>query len=89
MAEKAAYRFDRRLLDYYVDCRNSKMKEAARQLMQLLKSEEAEVKRIYRNDFISTGDKARMKLALIMPAGYYGVVKAYDKLVIPLRQRFL
>lgn len=89
LAEKAAYRFYRRLLDYYLDFRNRKMREAARQLMQLLKGEEAEVKRIYQNDFISTGDKARMKLALVMPAGYYGVVKAYDKLVIPLRQRFL
>lgn len=89
LAEKAAYRFYRRLLDYYLDFRNRKMKEAARQLMQLLKDEEAEVKRIYQNDFISTGDKTRMKLALVMPAGYYGVVKAYDKLVVPLRQRFL
>lgn len=87
LAEKASYRFYRRLLDYYLDFRRRKMKDAARRLAQLLKSEEKEVKRIYQKDFIPVGDKVRMKLALATPSGYYGVVKVYDRFVIPLRNR--
>lgn len=86
LAEKASYRFYRRLLDYYLDFRNRKMRGAARQLIQLLKNEKAEVKRIYQNDFVSTGDKVRMKLAMAAPSGYYVVVRLYNKFVIPLRQ---
>lgn len=86
LAGKASYRFYRRLLDYYLDFRNKKMKEAAKKLMQLLRSEKDEVERIYQNDFIPVGDKVRMRLALVTPSGYYGIVKLYDRFVIPLRQ---
>lgn len=86
LAKKASYRFYRRLLDYYLDFRNRKMKDAAKKLEQILKSEKDEVKRIYQNDFIPVGDKMRMKLALVTLPGYYGVVRLYDKFVIPLRQ---
>lgn len=86
LAEKAAYRFYRRLLDYYLDFRKRKMGDAAKQLIRLLKDEKNEVKRIYRKEFIPVGDKVRMKLALVTPSGYYLIVKLYDKFVIPLRQ---
>lgn len=86
LAEKAAYRFYRRMLDYYLDFRKRKMKDAAKQLIQLLRSEKDEVNRIYHNNFIPVGDKVRMKLALVTPSGYYEIVKLYDKFVIPLRQ---
>lgn len=86
LAEKAAYRFYRRLLDYYLDFRKRKMGDAAKQLFMLLKDEKAEIKRIYRKEFIPVGDKVRMKLALVTPSGYYLIVKLYDKFVIPLRQ---
>ncbi len=86
LARKASYQFYRRLLEYYLDFRKRKMKEAAKKLAELLKSEKDEVKRIYQNDFIPVGDKVRMKLALATPAGYYVIVKLYDKFVIPLRQ---
>lgn len=86
LAKKASYRFYRRLLDYYLDFRKKKMKEAANELIRILKEEKDEVKRIYQNDFVSIGDKVRMKLALIAPSGYYWIVMLYDKFVIPLRQ---
>lgn len=87
LAQKAAYRFYRRMLDYYLDFRKRKMRDAAKQLIRLLKGEKAEVKRIYQNDFIPVGDKVRMKLALVTPSGYYEIVKLYDRFVIPLRQK--
>lgn len=86
LAKRAAYRFYRRLLDYYVDFRNRKMGKAARQLAEGLREEKSEVKRIYGNDFIPIGDKVRMRLALMTHTGYYMMVKLYDKFVIPLRQ---
>lgn len=87
LAEKASYRFYRRLLDYYLDFRKRKMKAAARQLTGIIKEEKDEIKRVYQNDFVPLGDKVRMKLALLTPSGYYRVVKLYDKFVIPLRQK--
>lgn len=87
LAKKASYRFYRRMLTYYIDFRNRKMKEAAGRLMQLLKGEKAEIKRVYQQGFVPVGDRVRMKLALVMPGGYYRIVRLYDRFVIPLRQR--
>lgn len=87
LARKASYRFYRRLLDYYLDFRKKKMKDAAKRLIGILRDEKDEVKKIYQNDFIPLGDKVRMKLALVTPSGYYEIVKLYDRFVIPLRQK--
>lgn len=87
LAEKASYRFYRRLLNYYLDFRDRGMKEAGRRLMSLLKNERGEVIRIYKKEFVPVGDKVRMKVAFVTPGGYYQIVKLYDKFIIPLRQK--
>ena len=86
LAEKSAYQFYRKMLFYFIDFKDRKMKDSAKELMTFLRKEKSEIKRIYRKDFAASGDKARMKLALCWPGGYYRIVKIYDKFIIPLRQ---
>ena len=43
--------------------------------------------RIYHKDYVAMGDRARMKLALLLPGAYYRAVKIYDRYVIPLRSK--
>lgn len=86
LSQKAAYYFYRRLLFYYVDFRDRKMKAAATETVELLRGDREEIKRIYQKEFTALGDKIRMELALLWPQGYYGIVKIYDKLIVPLRQ---
>lgn len=85
LAQKAAYQFYRRMLFYFIDFRNRKMKKSAKLLMEQLKAEKEEIRRIYDMEFIMTGDKVRMKLALAAPGLYYILVRIYDKVIIPLR----
>lgn len=85
LSEKAAYHFYRTMLFYYVDFRDRRMKEAGRKLAELLKGEKKEIQRIYRREFVAVGDKARMKVMLAWPMGYYLLVKGYDGVVIPFR----
>lgn len=86
LSEKAAYYFYRRLLFYYVDFRDRKMKAAGAETVKLLREEKDEIRQIYQKEFAASGDKVRMELALLWPQGYYGIVKIYDKLIVPLRQ---
>ncbi len=86
LAEKAAYQFYRKMLFYYVDFTDRGMKVSSRELKRLLGGEREEIRRIYGKGFVATGDRVRMKLFLLWPEAYYGVVKVYDKVIIPLRQ---
>jgi len=86
LSEKAAYYFYRRMLFYYVDFRDRKMKAAGAEMAGLLRGEKGEIKRIYRKGFVAPGDRVRMRLALLWPGLYYRIVKIYDKYIIPLRQ---
>lgn len=86
LALKAGYHFYRRMLFYYVDFRERKMKEAAGRLADMLRKEKEEIAGIYANAFVAAGDKTRMKLFLCSPGAYYLTVKLYDKIIIPLRQ---
>ena len=52
-----------------------------------LKYNRREIERIYSNDFVASGDRVRMKLALVSPKLYSYVTKGYEKLIIPLRNR--
>lgn len=87
LAEKASYRFYRKMLNYYLDFRDRGMKDAAKRLFGILRNEKAEVFRIYEKGFVPVGDKVRMKLAFVTPGGYYRIVRVYDKFIIPLRQK--
>lgn len=86
LAQKAAYQFYRRMLFYYEDFRDKKMKDSARKLAGFLLDEKEKIQGIYRKEFVFSGDKARMKVFLISPMGFYRIVKLYEKLIIPLRQ---
>ena len=85
LAQKASYQFYRRMLFYYVDFRDRGMKDSGRQLVEFLRSEKTEVKRIYQKSYVAIGDKVRMRIALLAPDLYYLIVKIYDKVIIPLR----
>lgn len=86
LERKSLYQFYRKMLFYYVDFRQRKMKDAAGELAALLKGEKNLISEIYENSFVAKGDKVRMKVFLLSPGTYYGIVKLYDKFIIPLRQ---
>lgn len=86
LSEKASYYFYRRMLFYYVDFKDRKMKDAAAETIKLLRQEKDGIRRVYRKEFAAGGDRARMGLALLCPWGYYGIVKIYDNYIVPLRQ---
>lgn len=87
LSDKASYQFYRRLLFYYIDFRKRKMKSAGKKIIRFLRSEKAKISMIYRKEYVASGDKVRMKVALFAPGIYYVLVKLYDQYVIPLRQR--
>ncbi len=87
LADKSAYQFYRRMLFYYVDFKDRGMKNSAKELMSLLRSEKPKIGIVYKRDYAASGDKARMKLAFFWPEAYYWTVKLYDRFIIPLRQR--
>lgn len=86
LSRKALYQFYRKMLFYYIDFRDLKMKQQAGELVSLLKAEKKQIAEIYGHSFVAKGDKVRMRVFLISPEMYYGIVKLYDKFVIPLRQ---
>lgn len=90
MGDYAAYHYYRRLLFYYMDwMKESKQvrSDYARKIAEELKRNRQEIQRIYRNDFVAAGDRARMSLALASPNLYCYVTKGYEKVIIPLRSR--
>lgn len=87
MADLARYYFQRRLLFYYIDARNSKQTEVATRLVAEIKKDKAETDRVYASGIVTKGDRMRRRLFLISPAAYAQVVRVYEKLIIPLRQR--
>lgn len=86
LAQKSVYYFYRRMLFYYIDFRKASQINFARRLAGMLKTERAEIKTVYRNRWVTKGDKARMRLMLLWPELYYRVVTFYDKCLVPLRQ---
>ena len=86
LSQKANYRFYRNMLFYYIDFEDRGMPAAAKELAGLLKAEKRLIEEIYEKDFVSTGDKARMKLFLLSPKVYYHIVKMYEKTIVRIRQ---
>ena len=87
IADRNEYKLARKELFYYLDFRNRGMKEAARKLHRIMKSEKAVLLKLYSLDFIKTGDRVRLRLFLAFPGLYYYVVKLYDGVIIPIRLR--
>ncbi len=86
MADLAAYAFQRRLLFYYMDARNSNHRETALRLVTEIKADKDEMDRIYASGIVARGDRLRRRLFLFSPGLYALAVQLYEKLVIPLRQ---
>lgn len=85
LAQKACYQFYRRMLFYFIDFRDRKMKKSAKLLIRQLKAEKEQIRNIYSLDFVATGDKVRIHLALAAPELYHVLVRIYDRVIIPLR----
>ena len=83
-SEKAFYHFCRRMLFYFVEFKDKKMKTSAREAVKILKSDKEKIKAVYQKEFAAAGDKARMKLFLLNSDLFYCIVKAYDRFVIAL-----
>lgn len=66
----ADYHLYRRELFYYLDFRARGMKDSAKRLAKMIRSDRDKVKRIYSNDFVSSGDRQRMKMFLFSPRLY-------------------
>lgn len=90
MGDFAAYHYYRRLLFYYVDWKKEKKQvrgDYAERIAGELKRDRREIQRIYQRAFVTSGDRARMKLALASPALYSCVTKGYERWIIPIRSR--
>lgn len=88
LSDKATYHFYRRMLFYYIDFMEQKSTRGfAKEIVGQLREDDKSgtIDRIYGKDYVATGDRVRMKLALALPGVYYRAVKLYDKYVIPLR----
>ena len=73
---------------YYIDFMEKKETRIfAEEIARQLRGEKENIRRIYGESYVAAGDKARMKVMLAMPGGYYRIVKLYDKFIIPLRNR--
>lgn len=86
LSRKATYQFYRKMLFYYIDFEDRKMRKSGREIFKMLRKERSVIRRIYGESFVKTGDRVRMRLFLFAPEFYYGVVKLYERIVIPLRQ---
>ena len=88
MGDKAAYRFYRRLLFYYIDLKSDKRnKNYAGKIVKELRNCGQDIKRIYKKSYIPKGDKIRMKTMLMCPSLYYALVVLYDKFIIPIKSK--
>ena len=85
-SKKAAYQFYRNMLFYYIDFKERKMADSAKDLVRLLKREKEKIRAVYQEDYAAAGDRVRMRLFLLWPEMYYHIVKLYDGIIIPLRQ---
>ncbi len=86
LSEKAYYYFYRRMLFYFIEFKDKKMKASAREMVKLLKSERKNIKRVYQKNFAAVGDIVRIRIFLCSPGLFYCLVKMYERYVIPLRQ---
>lgn len=86
LSEKAFYHFCRRMLFYFIEFKDKKMKVSAKEAVLVLKKDKDKIKEIYKKEFITTGDKARMKLFLLNPDLFYFVAKVYDKCMMLLHK---
>lgn len=88
IADKAAYHFFRRLLFYYLDFMQSPdMRKFGNRIVRLLREDQERIRYIYKKEFVTKGDRSRMHLMLSAPRLYYYIVRVYDSVVVPLRNR--
>jgi glycosyltransferase involved in cell wall biosynthesis len=82
MGDLAAYYYYRRLLFYYIDTKDKR-------IVDLVKTDIGEVKRIYSKDkdMVTDGDRDRMELFMKNPRLYLATVWLYNKVIIPIRQK--
>ena len=81
-ADLAYYNFCRHMLYYDLDFRRTPgMEEYAAELEQEMQRQKKDIRALYRNGFIKTGDKARMALFLHSPALYEKAAALYDRFV--------
>lgn len=84
---KALYYYYRRLLNYYSDFRNRKMKTAYIKIVEEIVKNRRQVEEVYSGYFAKKGDQVRMKLFLISPSLFYLIVKLYDTIIVPLKSK--
>lgn len=87
IADRNEYKLSRKELFYYLDFKKKGMKEAAKKLHKMMKSQKAELFELYESGFVKTGDRVRLKLFLAFPRLYYYIVKLYDGVIVPIRLR--
>lgn len=90
LSNKAAYHYYRRLMFYYMDCKGDAIMRAfADRIVGLLKQDKQIIKILYRSEYVSKGDRARMKMMFFSPGLYYISAKAYEKIVVNLKRKCL
>lgn len=87
MGDKAAYYYYRRLLFYYIDYKKSHAEDAAKKIALEIRENKADIRRILKDDFVTTGDKVRMKCMMFSPGLYYQTDRFYNRVIIPIRTK--
>ena len=77
--------FNNIIYSYKSESSPLKRQKCDKRIAAELKRDSAHIQKIYENDFVAAGDKARMKLALFSPKVYGCVTRIYDKLVVPVK----
>ena len=88
LSNKAVYYFYRRLLFYFIEFKLWKQSDYSEKLAKIVRADKDLIKKIYREPWVKTGDKVRMKTFLFWPQLYYLLVRLDEKTLIPIRARF-
>jgi len=83
------YKLVKKELYYYLDFKAWKMKAAAKELYELVKEKEDWLTELYAEDFVSEGDRKRLKLFLKNPNIYNLVSKIYSSVIVPVKETIM
>ena len=83
------YKLIKKILYYYLDFVSWKMKDAASRLYDILKEKESWINELYKEDFVTQGDRKRIELFLKNPKVFYIVTTIYNKYIVPVKEKRL
>lgn len=84
-AAEAAYQMYRKMLFYYVAFAAGGRRRSARETAALMEADREQIFAVFHRDGVKTGDRVRMDTFLFCPPLYYGLSRAYSRMIVPVR----